>query len=183
VACSLARALSGMSTDPAADRRFLRHVRLADEAPRDGYPFVLPAVRQLPSLRFGMVTCLVGDNGTGKSTSHAGAGRADRRVPRLRGPPGVRPRPGAAGRSAGRRELGREPAYGGAMAGEPTAPDPMVRRDDLRQVTYRDSGKLLDRAAHSSVAGRDREAVPRRAVPIRAHAHRRARWDAQAHAS
>ena len=57
-----------MSTNPAADGRFLRHVRLANEAPPDGYPFALPAVRQLPSLRFAPVTCLVGDNGTGKST-------------------------------------------------------------------------------------------------------------------
>jgi predicted ATPase len=48
--------------------RFLRRVRLAEGAPVDDYPFALAAVRQLPELRFAPVTCLVGDNGTGKST-------------------------------------------------------------------------------------------------------------------
>jgi predicted ATPase len=46
----------------------LREVRLDDDAPIDGYPFDLPAVRGLP-LRIGSpTTVLVGENGTGKST-------------------------------------------------------------------------------------------------------------------
>lgn len=51
-----------------AGGRFLRQVRLAEGTPDEGYPFAVPAVRQLASLSFGPVTCLVGDNGTGKST-------------------------------------------------------------------------------------------------------------------
>jgi predicted ATPase len=57
-----------MSGDGERGERFLRQVRLAEGTPEVGHPFDVPAVRQLPSLRFGPVTCLVGDNGTGKST-------------------------------------------------------------------------------------------------------------------
>jgi len=42
---------------------------LADDAPRSGYPWDIPAVRDLSQLRpHPRVTFLVGDNGTGKST-------------------------------------------------------------------------------------------------------------------
>ncbi len=51
---------------------FLRSVRLAPDAPRDGYPYELPAVQALAGPR-GLVldqpvTFLVGENGSGKST-------------------------------------------------------------------------------------------------------------------
>jgi predicted ATPase len=60
--------LSDVGDQRVASGRFLRGVRLSEGAPRDGYPFEIPAVRDLASLPFGAVTCLVGDNGTGKST-------------------------------------------------------------------------------------------------------------------
>ncbi|MDA8286595.1 MAG: AAA family ATPase [Actinomycetota bacterium] len=47
---------------------FLRRVEMAPDAPRNGYPFDLPAVRRLHRIRFRQVTFLVGDNGSGKST-------------------------------------------------------------------------------------------------------------------
>lgn len=47
---------------------FLRWVELTPDAPRGGYPFELPAVRGLHTVRFRQVTFLVGDNGSGKST-------------------------------------------------------------------------------------------------------------------
>jgi predicted ATPase len=46
----------------------LREVRLEPEAPSNGYPFDLPAVRGLPLAFTAPVCVLVGDNGTGKST-------------------------------------------------------------------------------------------------------------------
>ena len=47
----------------------LRSVRLRDEAPDEGYPWDLPAVRFVEALvPHPKVTFLVGDNGTGKST-------------------------------------------------------------------------------------------------------------------
>lgn len=42
--------------------------RLGEDAPEEEYPFGLPAVQSLSKVRFGAVTVLVGDNGTGKST-------------------------------------------------------------------------------------------------------------------
>jgi predicted ATPase len=60
--------LSSVGDERATSGRFLRRVRLAERAPRDAYPFAIPAVRELASVPFGAVTCLVGDNGTGKST-------------------------------------------------------------------------------------------------------------------
>lgn len=47
---------------------YLTDVRLGEDAPTEGYPWSLPAVRRVADLRFGDVTVLVGDNGTGKST-------------------------------------------------------------------------------------------------------------------
>jgi predicted ATPase len=47
---------------------FLLQARLGQDAPTDDYPFGLPAVRHLSKVKFGDVTVLVGDNGTGKST-------------------------------------------------------------------------------------------------------------------
>lgn len=47
---------------------YLTDVRLGEDAPTDGYPWTLPAVRHVADLRLGDVTMLVGDNGTGKST-------------------------------------------------------------------------------------------------------------------
>jgi predicted ATPase len=47
---------------------FLLQARLTDGAPSDGYPFGLAAVQGLAGVKFGNVTVLVGDNGTGKST-------------------------------------------------------------------------------------------------------------------
>jgi predicted ATPase len=55
-------------TEPGRGGPFLRRVRLADGAPATGYPFELAVVRGLGTFPFGPVTCLVGDNGTGKST-------------------------------------------------------------------------------------------------------------------
>ena len=46
----------------------LREVRLDDDAPSEGYPFDLPAVRALPLEIEAPVTVLVGDNGAGKSS-------------------------------------------------------------------------------------------------------------------
>ena len=46
----------------------LREVRLEHEAPTDGYPLCLPAVRGLPLKLADTVTVLVGENGSGKST-------------------------------------------------------------------------------------------------------------------
>lgn len=46
---------------------YLRSVGLAASAPDSGYPFDLPAVRDL-DLHLGPLTVLVGDNGSGKST-------------------------------------------------------------------------------------------------------------------
>jgi predicted ATPase len=46
----------------------LREVRLEHEAPTDGYPLCLPAVRALPLQLADTVTVLVGENGSGKST-------------------------------------------------------------------------------------------------------------------
>jgi predicted ATPase len=43
-------------------------MRVADDAPEAGYPFDIPAVRELRTLSFGKVTVFVGDNGSGKST-------------------------------------------------------------------------------------------------------------------
>ncbi|AXX31025.1 AAA family ATPase [Actinosynnema pretiosum subsp. pretiosum] len=64
-----------MAWHTGADRRpgaFLRHVRLADDAPTTGYPFALPVVTGLArsgGLPLGPgVTFLVGENGSGKST-------------------------------------------------------------------------------------------------------------------
>ena len=47
---------------------FLRRASLGDAAPTQGYPFDLAAVRGLAEIEFAMVTTLVGDNGSGKST-------------------------------------------------------------------------------------------------------------------
>jgi predicted ATPase len=47
---------------------FIERARLGPDAPPDGYPFNLPAVRHLETIPFDQVTILVGDNGTGKST-------------------------------------------------------------------------------------------------------------------
>jgi predicted ATPase len=47
---------------------FLRSVALRADAPSDGFPYELEAVRQIDKIEFGPVTVLVGDNGTGKST-------------------------------------------------------------------------------------------------------------------
>ena len=49
-------------------RVFLRGVSLAPDAPTDGFPFELQAVRQLESIAFAPMTVFAGDNGTGKST-------------------------------------------------------------------------------------------------------------------
>ncbi len=46
----------------------LRTAALADDAPKDGYPFDLPAARSLPIEFSSGVTLFVGENGTGKST-------------------------------------------------------------------------------------------------------------------
>jgi predicted ATPase len=46
----------------------LRDVRLEDDAPVDGHPFDLPALRAFPLRLCEGVTVLVGENGTGKST-------------------------------------------------------------------------------------------------------------------
>jgi predicted ATPase len=43
-------------------------MRVVDDAPEVGYPFDIPAVRELGTLAFGKATVLVGDNGSGKST-------------------------------------------------------------------------------------------------------------------
>jgi predicted ATPase len=43
-------------------------LELTAGSPRDGYPYGLPAVRQIRRFRFGQVTLFVGDNGSGKST-------------------------------------------------------------------------------------------------------------------
>jgi predicted ATPase len=43
-------------------------MRVTDEPPEVGYPFDIPAVRELGTLSFGKVTVFVGDNGSGKST-------------------------------------------------------------------------------------------------------------------
>ena len=47
---------------------YLRRVDLADTAPTDGYPFGLAAVKGIGNIEFAMVTTLIGDNGSGKST-------------------------------------------------------------------------------------------------------------------
>jgi predicted ATPase len=47
---------------------FLSRARLAEGTPGQGYPFELPAVQGLAKIRFGQVTLLAGDNGSGKST-------------------------------------------------------------------------------------------------------------------
>ena len=47
---------------------YLTDVRLGEDAPTEGYPWSLPAVRRVADLRLGDVTVLAGDNGTGKST-------------------------------------------------------------------------------------------------------------------
>jgi predicted ATPase len=47
---------------------FLRSLDLSEDAPKSGYPYELPAVRNLKRIKFGQVTFLVGDNGSGKST-------------------------------------------------------------------------------------------------------------------
>jgi predicted ATPase len=54
-------------------RVFIERARLGPDAPSDGYPFTLPAVRHLAKIPFDQVTILVGDNGTGKSTIVPGA--------------------------------------------------------------------------------------------------------------
>jgi predicted ATPase len=54
----------------SSDQRgpFLLQARLGQDAPDDDDPFGLPAVRHIGRVKFGNVTMLVGDNGTGKST-------------------------------------------------------------------------------------------------------------------
>jgi predicted ATPase len=47
---------------------FLHSLEPRADSPREGYPYDLPAVRQIRRFRFGQVTLLVGDNGSGKST-------------------------------------------------------------------------------------------------------------------
>ena len=47
---------------------FLRSVELSELAPRDSYPFDLPAMAGLDDVEFGPVTIFVGENGSGKST-------------------------------------------------------------------------------------------------------------------
>lgn len=47
---------------------FLRSMQLRDSAPRDGYPFDLPAVAAVDDVEFAPVTVFVGENGSGKST-------------------------------------------------------------------------------------------------------------------
>jgi predicted ATPase len=47
---------------------FLRSVTLSPDAPAEGFPFELEAVRQIGTIEFAPVTVLAGDNGTGKST-------------------------------------------------------------------------------------------------------------------
>lgn len=47
---------------------FLRRVDFDDPEPAPGYPYDLRAVQQIETIRFGQVTILTGDNGTGKST-------------------------------------------------------------------------------------------------------------------
>jgi predicted ATPase len=49
-------------------RVFLREVSLGPDTPTEGFPFELPAVRQLETIDFAPMTVLAGDNGTGKST-------------------------------------------------------------------------------------------------------------------
>ncbi|MGE3618931.1 MAG: AAA family ATPase [Acidimicrobiia bacterium] len=46
----------------------LLQASLDDGAPTEGYPFGLPAVRDVDRIEFGAVTVLSGDNGSGKST-------------------------------------------------------------------------------------------------------------------
>lgn len=54
------------STAPAL---YYRGLRWKDEPPSEGYPFAIPAVRDLEKIRFDKpVTFLVGENGSGKST-------------------------------------------------------------------------------------------------------------------
>lgn len=60
-----------MATRGGQGRRgpFVTSMRLERDDSREGrYPFDLPAVRDMGNIRFGSVTVLVGDNGTGKST-------------------------------------------------------------------------------------------------------------------
>src|SRR3977135_3512186 len=58
-----------MARPPNAQRGpYLRQAAVGDDAPTDDYPFGLAAVRALSAVKFGDVTILVGDNGTGKST-------------------------------------------------------------------------------------------------------------------
>jgi predicted ATPase len=58
-----------MARQPIDQRRpFLLQAGLGEDAPTDDYPFGLSAVRGLSTVKFGDVTILVGDNGTGKST-------------------------------------------------------------------------------------------------------------------
>jgi len=47
---------------------FLRRAGLNEDAPRQGYPFDLNAVKGVSRIRFASVTTLDGDNGSGKST-------------------------------------------------------------------------------------------------------------------
>jgi hypothetical protein len=47
---------------------FLRSLSLRSGSPQAGYPFELPAITTMGTLRFGEVTIFVGQNGTGKST-------------------------------------------------------------------------------------------------------------------
>ncbi len=47
---------------------FLQRVTWKPDKRGEGYPFDLPAVKEIESLRFAPVTCLVGENGSGKST-------------------------------------------------------------------------------------------------------------------
>ncbi len=52
----------------AEEAPFLQRVTWKPEKRGEGYPFDLPAVKEIETLRFAPVTCLVGENGSGKST-------------------------------------------------------------------------------------------------------------------
>jgi predicted ATPase len=48
---------------------FLRAIRISDTAPRQEFPFTIPALKNLERLEFGSpITFLIGENGSGKST-------------------------------------------------------------------------------------------------------------------